>query len=201
MKIEKVNNEFEIQELDNFEITDTDTLLTKKIIENETDKSNSLYRVLRKQYLEWKKILNSTLSSSSNKSIALHIMFLIIEIYIKAECIKEFNIPNFSYKIQDIYYKEDKSYFQLKQIGHDLNYFFSIVENSDFNSVYTKFANFRGFLEIKKRIDDLELPDTIRNDYMSLRYNCNLNGKFLCANNVIDESDIKKIKEVIAIVV
>ena len=102
MKIEKVNNEFEIQELDNFEITDTDTLLTKKIMENETDKSNSLYRVLRKQYLEWKKILNST-SSSSNKSIALHIMFLIIEIYIKAECIKEFNIPNFSYKIHDIY--------------------------------------------------------------------------------------------------
>lgn len=158
MKIEKVNNEFKIQELNNFEITDTDTLLTKNIMEIDTDKSNSLYRVLRKQYLEWKKILNSTLSSSSssNKSIALHIMFLIIEIYIKAECIKEFNIPNFSHKIPDIYYKEDKSYFQLKQIGHNLDYFFSIVENSDSNSAYTKFANFRGFLEIKKRIDDLD---------------------------------------------
>lgn len=52
MKIEKVNNEFKIQELNNFEITDTDTLLTKNIMEIDTDKSNSLYRVLRKQYLE-----------------------------------------------------------------------------------------------------------------------------------------------------
>lgn len=55
MKIEKVTNEFKIQELNNFEITDTDTLLTKNIMEIDTDKSNSLYIVLKEQYLEWKK--------------------------------------------------------------------------------------------------------------------------------------------------
>lgn len=201
MKIEKVNNEFKIQELNNFEITDMDTLLTENIMEIETDKSNCLYIVLKEQYLEWKKILNSTLSSSSNKSIALHIMFLIIEIYIKAECVKEFNISNFTDKIPDIYYQKGKCYFELRQIGHDLNHFFSMVSNSNVNNSNFMFTNFKGLLEIKKRIDDLALPDTIKNNYMSLRYNCSLKGEFLCTNNVIDESDIKKIKEVIAIVV
>ena len=126
MKIEKVNNEFEIHELDNFEITDMDILLTENIMEIETDKSNSLYIVLKEQYLEWKKILTSILSSSSssNKSIVLNIMFLIVEIYIKAECVKEFNISNFTDKIQDIYYQKGKCYFELRQIGHDLNHFF-----------------------------------------------------------------------------
>lgn len=134
------------------------------------------------------------LTLSINKSIALHIMFLIIEIYIKAECVKEFNIINFTQKIQNIQYKDGMPYFQLKQVGHDINYFFNIVNKIE---EYPMFTNLSALLKIKKRLDDLELPDNIKKDYISLRYNCDLKGNYLYQNDTLSENDIEKIKEVI----
>lgn len=196
MKFEKTNNELEIQQLDNFEIKELSLL--DSIIENQTEKTNSLYKVLREQYLEWKKILINILSSSTNKSIALHIMFLIVEIYIKAECVRDFNIIDVSDRISGINYKKNISYFDLMQIGHNLNYFFGIVKNGSPNF---PLSNYTDILKIKERIDDLELPDAIKEDYMSLRYNCRRNGDFLCVDNEINERDIERIKEVINIVI
>lgn len=192
MKIEKTNYELGIRKLKEIDLIDIS--LSKNIIQIQTEKSDSLYLILRNQYLEWKKILVNMLTLSINKSIALHIMFLIIEIYIKDECVKEFNITNFTQKIQNIKYKEGMSYFQLRQIGHDINYFFNM-----FNKIeeYPMFTNLSVLLEIKELLDDLELPDNIKEDYMSLKYNCDLKGNYLCQDNKLSEKDIEKIKEVI----
>ena len=68
-----------------------------------------------------------------------------------------------------------------------------MVSNSNVNNSNFMFTNFKGLLEIKKRIDDLELPNNIKGGYMSFRYNCDTEGKFifLFENNVINENDIK----------
>lgn len=193
MKNQVLNRKIKIQNIDYSEFDKIS--LSDHIIIDQIDKSNNLYLLLRKQYLDWKNILIDVLSNSTNKSIALYIMFLTVEIYIKAECVKEFNIINFDDRVENVSYKKGVPYFQLKQIGHGLNYFFEVINDS---SKYPKFTNLSNLKEIQQRIDDLNLYDTVINNYMSLRYNCNLNGEFLYKeNNMIEDNEKKKIREVI----
>ncbi len=162
------------------------------------EKNKFFYEVYKKQYSDWKNILIQELKLSNNKCILTYIMFITVEVYIKAELIKTFNIDDMHRSVKEISYKSTKKNFVLGQIDHDLNSFFKFIDDNQDNPML---KNLIKLLIIRDKIELLELGDKITNDYMSLRYNYNKQGDLLIENNVLEKEYKEKIEEVIKYVI
>ena len=83
LDIKKINDKVDIN---------IDDSSSKNLKQKEISNENPLYEVLKNQYSDWKNITMIVLEQSNNKSILLYLMFVTVEIYIKAECVRYFMI-------------------------------------------------------------------------------------------------------------
>ncbi len=172
--------------------------LFNSINDKQTKISRNLYSVIRRQYMDLKELNLRMLPFCNNKSETLYIMFLTIEIYIKAEVTKNFNITSYDDKKEGILYKNRNSYFSLSQIGHEIYYFFDFIDSNCQNPFYVDLLKFQ---TIQEKVEQLDLPEKTRRDYISLRYNCDKQTEFFFENNDIDLDEKDEIKEVMKYVV
>lgn len=153
----------------NFKVTETELEkldFSIEITNKRSEKSLKLYKMYQKQYKDWKEILTQELEINNNKSILIYMMFITVEIYIKSELIRVFNIDDINRSIENIFYKPNKSNFVLNQIGHDLNYLFNFMTENPSNPI---FQNLSGLLMFKEKIKLLELEDDVIKDYTSYK--------------------------------
>ena len=174
------------------------TEFLNKATRERDEKNKVFYGVYKKQYSDWKNILVQELKLSNNKSILTYIMFITVEVYIKAELIKTFNLDDVHRSVKEIIYRPKKKNFVLNQVNHDINYFFKFIDDNHDNPML---KNLIKLLIIRDKIELLELDNKIKNDYVSLRYNYNKQGDFLIEDNILEKEYKEKIEEVIKYVI
>lgn len=187
LDIKKISNKVDIN------INDSSS---KKLEQKEISNENFLYEVLKNQYNDWKNITMMALEQSNNKSILLYFMFVTVEIYIKAELTRNFNIISYDQCVPNFFFNNPNQQFQLSQLKHKVKMMLGHVNNNKNNPM---FVDLKSLIEIRRELEKLKVDKIINNDYTDLRYNCDSETNFLFPKeaNIISNEEKEKIKEVL----
>lgn len=187
LDIKKISNKVDIN------INDSSS---KKLEQKEISNENLLYEVLKNQYNDWKNITMIALEQSNNKSILLYFMFVTVEIYIKAELTRNFNIISYDQCVPNFFFNNPNQQFQLSQLKHKVKMMLGYVNNNKNNPM---FVDLKYLIEIRRELEKLKVDKIINNDYTDLRYNCDSETNFLFPKeaNIISNEEKEKIKEVL----
>lgn len=187
LDIKKISNKVDIN------INDSSS---KKLEQKEISNENLLYEVLKNQYNDWKNITMIALEQSNNKSILLYFMFVTVEIYIKAELTRNFNIISYDQCVPNFFFNNPNQQFQLSQLKHKVKMMLGYVNNNKNNLM---FVDLKYLIEIRRELEKLKVDKIINNDYTDLRYNCDSETNFLFPKeaNIISNEEKEKIKEVL----
>lgn len=98
-----MKKKFDIKEISKKVDINIDDYSSKKLEQKEISNENPLYEVLKNQYNDWKNITMIALEQSNNKSILLYFMFVTVEIYIKAELTRNFNIISYDQCVSNFF--------------------------------------------------------------------------------------------------
>lgn len=191
-----MKKKFDIKEISKKVDINIDDYSSKKLEQKEISNENPLYEVLKNQYNDWKNITMIALEQSNNKSILLYFMFVTVEIYIKAELTKNFNIISYDQCIPNFFFNSPNQQFQLRQLKHKVKMMLGHVNNNKNNPM---FADLKNLIKIRRELEKLKIDKIINNDYTNLRYNCDdkTNFLFLKEENIISNKEKEKIKEVL----
>ena len=191
-----MKKKFDIKEISKKVDINIDDYSSKKLEQKEISNENPLYEVLKNQYNDWKNITMIALEQSNNKSILLYFMFVTVEIYIKAELTRNFNIISYDQCIPNFFFNSPNQQFQLRQLKHKVKMMLGHVNNNKNNPM---FADLKNLIKIRRELEKLKIDKIINNDYTNLRYNCDdkTNFLFLKEENIISNKEQEKIKEVL----
>ena len=191
-----MKKKFDIKEISKKVDINIDDYSSKKLEQKEISNENPLYEVLKNQYNDWKNITMIALEQSNNKSILLYFMFVTVEIYIKAELTRNFNIISYDQCIPNFFFNSPNQQFQLRQLKHKVKMMLGHVNNNKNNPI---FADLKNLIKIRRELEKLKIDKIINNDYTNLRYNCDdkTNFLFLKEENIISNKEEEKIKEVL----
>lgn len=187
LDIKKISNKVDIN---------IDDSSSKNLKQKEISNENPLYEVLKNQYSDWKNITMITLEQSNNKSILLYFMFVTVEIYIKAELTRNFNIISYDQYVPNFFFNSPNQQFQLSQLRHKVKMMLGHVNNNKNNPM---FVDLKNLIEIRRELEKLKVDKIINNDYTDLRYNCDSETNFLFPKeaNIISNEEKEKVKEVL----
>lgn len=187
LDIKKISNKVDIN---------IDDYSSKKLEQKEIGNENLLYEVLKNQYNDWKNITMITLEQSNNKSILLYLMFITVEIYIKAECVRYFMIKKLNQDIPYVTFNNFRRPFRVSRISHKVNDILNDISDSKDNDLLLNFDN---LIKIRRELEKLKVDKIINDKYTDLRYNCGNNTNFLFPKeeNIISNEEKEKIKEVL----
>ena len=187
LDIKKISNKVDIN---------IDDSSSKNLKQKEISNENPLYEVLKNQYSDWKNITMIALEQSNNKSILLYFMFVTVEIYIKAELTRNFNIISYDQCVPNFFFNSSNQQFQLSQLRHKVKMMLGHVNNNKNNPM---FVDLKNLIEIRRELEKLKVDKIINNDYTDLRYNCDSETNFLFPKeaNIISNEEKEKVKEVL----